>query len=688
MVAGDFTHLFLTIKRNHMHHTTRNQIISILTLLAAMPAGAQTVADTSDHLQKEMGEVVVTSRGLGQKRMKGALNGTIISKAELLKAACCNLGESFTTNPSVDVNYSDAATGAKQIKLLGLSGTYVQMLAENLPAYRGAAAPYALGFIPGQWLQSIQVSKGNASVKNGYESITGQINVEYAKPEDTQGVEANLYANTEGKIEANAVANTHLSKPLATELLAHYEKSLKAHDGNGDGFIDQPKVEQVNLQNRWIWKGDRYIFHGGVQLLKEWRDGGQHGSMPGMDRYTIGIDADHYEAYMKHAFILNPEHGTNVALMGNVSMHKMDANYGAKTYWVNQKNAYAALMLEHNFTPEHSISAGFNLTHDYLGQRYLMLSEGQSTRHNEHETVPGGYVQYTLNLADRFTAMAGLRVDHSTEWGTFVTPRFHLKWQVSDHVGLRASAGKGYRTVHPLAEFNYLLASSRNLVIDDLKQERAWNYGMSAQLSIPLWGDLLRINGEYYFTRFNNQAVIDFDSDPHTVHIANLQGRSYSHVWQVDASYTIAHALSLTAAYRRNLVRETYEGVRREKPLQSRYKALLTASWKSNLELWQADVTLQINGPGRMPTPYTLPDGSASWSSHFHAHPTLNAQITRAFRHFSIYVGGENLTGYKQKHPVIGADDPWGKNFDTLMVFGPTMGAMGYVGVRINFGKL
>ena len=199
---------------------------------------------------QKLNDVTITSRRAGTRKMSGAVNGVMITKSELFKAACCNLGESFTTNPSVDVNYSDAATGAKQIKLLGLSGTYVQMLTENLPNFRGAAAPYALDYVPGPWMSGIQVSKGASSVKNGYKSITGQIDVEYLKPDADEGVTVNLYGNTKSRMDANADANIHLNSRLSTELLAHYQDDFGHHDDNNDGFLDQVNVRQWNLQNR------------------------------------------------------------------------------------------------------------------------------------------------------------------------------------------------------------------------------------------------------------------------------------------------------------------------------------------------------------------------------------------------------------------------------------------------------
>lgn len=683
-----------------------NKIPYILgaTLLAVVPAVAQqTHPDSTITLKDQtLANVTVTSRKASVRSLKGAINGKDILRDELFKAACCNLGESFVTNPSVDVNYADATTGAKQVKLLGLSGTYVQMLTENLPNFRGAALPYGLGYVPGNWMKSMQVSKGNSSVKNGYEAMTGQINVEYVKPEDEKGISLNLYGNTMGKFEANADGNMHINgnKNLSTELLVHFENTWSQHDGNGDGFEDDPQVKQYNLQNRWLWKKGGYMLHAGLALLKEDRTGGQVAHVqpaPGNPMpYRIGIGTERYESYMKHAFILNEAHGTNVAFMGNVSLHKQDASYGIKQYSVNEKNAYASLIFETNFTPEHNLSAGLSLNHDYLHQR-LLLPAGvvpadygnryPLTRGIESETTPGAYVQYTYNLHNRIIAMAGLRVDHSNVYGTFFTPRFHLKWMPADLLTIRLSAGKGYRSPHALAENNYLMASGRRLIIDNLEQEVAWNYGTSLSFLIPIGKQTLKLNADYYYTHFLSQTLIDYDTNPQELHITNLNGKSYSHTVQIDASYLLFKGLDLTAAYRYNLVKATYGGRLMWKPLQSRYKALLTASYKTPLGLWQFDATAVLNGGGRMPEPYTTASGNLSWSRNFKAYGQLNAQVTRYFPHFSVYVGGENLGNYKQKNPIIGYQNPWDNNFEPTMVYGPVQGASAYVGIRVNLGK-
>jgi len=663
-------------------------------IIALMPAlaMAQTPAHNHQHtesadsasLDHELGEVTVTARRSGVLRGMGAESSTRITRPELYKAACCNLGESFVTNPSVDVNYSDATTGAKQIKLLGLSGTYVQMLTENLPSFRGAAMPYGLGYIPGAWMKSISVAKGNTSVKNGYEAMTGQIDVQYLKPEDEQGATINLYGNSMGRMEANADANVKLSKGLSTELLAHWEWAGNDHDGNDDGFQDDPNVRQYNFQNRWHYQSDSYIFHGGLGALDEHRGSGQvnHHSTSATDEpWRSTIDTRRYEAYMKHAFILNPEHGTNIALLGNVSSHEFDAQYGRKAYTVNEKAAYGSLVVEHHFSHEHEISAGASINHDYLKQHYNLLPDAAMQRVVESETTPGVYAQYTFNLHDRLIAMAGVRWDHSSIYGGFVTPRFHIKWQPVAPFTIRLAAGKGYRTPHALAEFNYLMASGRKLVVDKLEQEAAWNYGITTSLTTSLAGKLLKMNAEYYYTRFSRQTIVDYDSNPTELHITNLNGRSYSHTFQVDATYTLIPRMELTAAYRYNLVKSHYGGVMLTKPLQSRYKALLSVSYKPDaMGLWQIDATLSLNGGGRLPE-------NALGKTHFGAYENLTAQITRNLRRISIYVGGENLTGRKQKNPIISADAPWSPNFEPTLIYAPTTGAMFYAGVRINLGN-
>ncbi|MBP3756942.1 MAG: TonB-dependent receptor [Prevotella sp.] len=644
---------------------------------SAQIAAVQDSSDVQTVDGKTMREVTVSARKAGRVKTSGLGNTEFISSRELLRAACCNLGESFTTNPSVDVNYADAATGAQQIKLLGLSGTYVQMLTENIPNYRGLAAPYALSYIPGPWMQSIQVSKGASSVKNGYESITGQINVEFKKPQATPWADANLYFNSDLKLEANLGANLKLSDRWSTALLGHYEILDKAHDDNGDGFADMPKMRQGSLMSRWAYISDSYMFQAAVKGLKEHREGGQiaHGHTT-HNPYLIDITNERYEAFTKNAFILNPEHMTNIALILSGSIHHERSNYGHKRYDADQRNGYASLMFETDFDEHHNLSTGISLNHDWTQEES-----------NTDETTPGVYAQYTYKIGELLTLMGGLRWDHSSLWGSFVTPRMHVKYSPTDWLTLRGSLGKGYRTPHILAENSYLLASNRTIVINEnIGQENAWNYGLSTQLRIPVGGRTLDLNAEYYYTRFNQQAIIDYDVAERMIEVHGLNDheKSYSHTIQVDATYEILPKLNMTAAWRWNDVKATYNGKLRQKPMSSRYKGLLTASFAPGLGKWQFDATLQLNGGGRLPDYY----GKAKIPGHFNAYEQVSAQVTRFFRHWSIYAGGENLTGFKQKNAIVSADNPWSPDFDATMIYGPVHGAVFYIGARINWNKI
>lgn len=667
--------------------------ISLLIALCgtALPAVAQSPAVATDTVATDLEEVVVTNPRTLMRPIGRVENSTVITAGELRRAACCNLGESFTTNPSVDVSYNDAATGTRQIKLLGLSGSYVQMLTENYPNLRGVAAPYGLGYIAGPWMQSIQVSKGASSVKTGYESVSGQINIEMLKPFAEEQFGLNGYVDHRGRVEGNANGNLHITPRLSTGLLLHYENALAAHDDNNDGFADLPQVRQYAGMNRWSYQGEEYKFQAGVKFLDETRRSGQNvahgggGVADGRHPYLINIDTRRWEVFTKNAYLFNDDADSNIALIVSGSLHDQNAEYGHKLYDVTQKNLYASLMYERKLGNWHSLSTGLSYTHDNYDQlaRFTNLSGDAAQRSREIENVGGAYAQYSLNVDTKWLVMAGLRYDYSSMVGAMVTPRFHVKWNPNDAWSMHASAGRGYRTPHILAEYNYLLASSRAIVITpDVQGERAWNTGGGFTLTLPVWERNLSLSAEYYFTDFSRQLIVDLDSNPHAAIFKNLMGKSRSHTIQTELTWDVLDDLTLTASYRYNDVKVDYGQGLVAKPLTSRSKSLLTLAYSPMMKIWQFDATLAVNGGGRMPTPYALEDGSMSWAPEFKPFAQLSAQITRNFRRWAVYVGGENLTNYHQPAAIIDAGNPWGPNFDGTMVYGPLHGITIYAGFR------
>ena len=643
-------------------------------------------------------------------RYDGSIQGReMIGKGELIRAACCNLGESFTNSASVDVSYADPSTGVRQVKLLGLSGTYVQMMTENIPTFRGVAQPFALGFVPGPWLSSIQVSKGASSVKNGFESMTGQINIEYLKPQSDNSFHVNAYLNNKLAYEWNVDANRHFGESgrWSGGILAHGNQNVVQRDMNGDGFRDEPTGYQYNVMGRLAYVSPRYIMQLRASGIWDRQEGGEKDkggiqarqSVEGYPWYLVKTSNERMDVHLKNAYIFNPEKDGNVALILSMEQQDEAARYGQNaTYDVMQTNLYASLLYEEQFTPRHGLSAGLSLVRDDLyDEKLLVLGNPVCQGLPQGETTSGAYAQYTYSLDDKLTLMVGVRADHSSQFGTFLTPRAHLRWQPASWLTVRASAGKGYRTPRLFAENHYLLGSRREWEVQGkVTQEESWNTGTSWKMNIPLAGKTLNLNVDYYYTRFLQQMVTDRDADAHKILFYAMPegGRSFSHCFQIDATYPFFRGFEMTAAWRLNHARTTYkDGRLRELPLTNRWKGLLTATYKTSLELWQFDVTCQVNGPGRMPDPVDNSQfiihnsqigGSLSWEPEYKAFPQLSAQVTRFFRWGSIYAGGENLTNYHLMQPIISADNPQSPDFDATMISGPVHGAMGYVGVRFN----
>ena len=659
-------------------------------------------------------EVTITERKMGViKSRTSAFDTQTIGTEELCRAACCNLSEAFETSASVDVAYSDAATGAKQIRLLGLSGTYVQLIQENTPAVRGLAQTFGLEYIPGPWMSSIQVSKGTSSVINGYEATSGQINVELLKPQLQNPLSVNLMFNSEIMGEANIMGGWQIPfgdeeahehehhheegehchhRSLYTGILAHYGGSYMAMDGNHDSFADMPKIQNVNLANRWFYRQGEYTFQAFVRGLYDRRRGGQnvHHQPALANPYLINLNTWRVEGFFKNGYVFDEESGSSVALITSVSYHNLNNTYGVRTWDANQLNVYANAIYQGNFEGgglidnDHRLSAGLSLNYDRYEEALSVLANPL----NRSEVVPGIFAEYSYKYAEMLSLVAGVRADYSTRYGFFATPRMNIRYTPFAWWTLRGSVGMGYRSPNAISDNAFMLPSSRELhLANDIKQERAVNAGISTTFYIPLGSKELQLSAEYYYTHFLNSLIVDLDQDKHAVYIYNqtdLPGaQSFAHCAQIEASIEVLRGWTWTAAFRYTDARQTTideNGIARLRPkaLSNRFKGVVTTSYQTPLKKWQFDVTAQFNGVGRMPDGFEQP---------FTWYPQLMAQITKYFRTCSIYLGAENMTNFRQDNPIIGWDEPFGPNFDASMVCGPTMGWKVYVGFRYDLEK-
>ncbi len=641
------------------------------------------------HVMKsplELSEVEVATRARTQfvSRMS-TVNSTQITSGELQRAACCNLSESFETSASVNVNYSDAVTGAKQIEMLGLAGTYTQMMSENIPGLRGLASSFGLLYIPGSWMESIQVSKGTSSVLNGFESITGQINVEYKKPQESERFFLNLFQAHTGRSELNTNMRLKLNNKLSTMLFGHASNNSLKHDGNQDGFLDDPLYTQINLFNRWDYHAGNFEFQFGIKALTENRKGGQMNfdhSQPAANQpgvYGIGIKNERFEAFLKTGFIFHRP-ATSLGIQQQFTRHTIHSEFGQR-YYHAEENSYYLNALFQSFIGDtrHTYTTGVSLMYDQWSERSSDLV------FSNKDIIPGVFYQYTFSDGTHFNLIAGIRADYDQSFGVFLTPRLHARYNFAEHTIFRISAGKGYRKPRILAENMSLFASGKGFVWENNPMlfktyEEAWNFGINISQYVHIAKREMVVNFDAYRTSFVNQLVVDRVTNSSAVLFYNLEGRSFSNSFQVEANYELFRGFDATAAFRYNDVKVQYFNELQEKPLVSRYKGLLSFSYKPNAR-WQADLTGLMTGPARLPRWAMQPDPDVR-EPYSPAYLTANAQLTRNFRKWSLYLGGENLTNYMQNHPILAASDPFGTAFDASVIWGPIMGIKVYAGLR------
>ena len=661
------------------------------------------------HIQLEpqsaLEEVVVTQkRANTMKSQWQVANLHTMSSGELLKAACCNLSESFSTNPSIDVNFSDAVTGNKQIKMLGLTSPYILMAEENIPAMRGASQAYGLSFVPGTWIESIQITKGAGSVINGYESISGQINYEIEKPINARPFFLNLYTSEDSRYELNAHTKVKLSDKWATSLLAHGNVRQRKSDHNHDGFIDNPIGNQINLLNRWQYSNAEkgWVSFLNLNYMKDERQAGQIDYNPLTDKGTTNawgseVNSERFTLSNKTGYVFPDTPYKSIGLQNSFQSHRQNSYFGLNSYDIHQKSWYGNLIYNSIIgNTQHKFATGLSGTYDdYNEQLTTSALAGDFSR---IDRSVGAFFEYTYDNSSNFSFVAGIRADSHNNLGNFITPRFHLRYNPWKEATFRLSAGRGKRAANVIAENQQLLASSRQLHIIGgdggklygLNPEIAWNYGASFLQAFKIWGKNAELSVDLYRTHFDNQVVVDLDHSPQQALFYNLDGKSFANSLQAEISISPAKGLDFKAAYKYYDVQTQFTKGQLEKTLTPKHRWFANVAYETpdthdnKHSQWKFDVTFNWLGEQRLPTtatnplPYRLSDYAPSFA-------TLNAQITKVFsKTFEVYVGGENITNYKQANGILAADAPFGAYFDSTMQYAPAFGQMYYAGMRFK----
>ena len=668
-------------------------------------------------------DAVVVDGSLGNYiRQDGLLKSENISFAGLCKMACCSLAESFENSASVTVGFSDAISGARQIKMLGLAGTYTQILDENRTIMRGLSAPYGLSYTPGMWLSSIQVSKGITSVTGGHEAITGQINLEHRKPTDEERMFLNLYLDTHLKPEVNLSTALPVTKDkrLSTVILAHASMDTMEHDANDDGFRDMPMMRQFNIANRWLYQAENGAqVRWGAKYLNDYRLGGQVGYKPSMRQgenwreawhenriYGSEVKNQEANAYFKVGKPVggavfdkesNEELRSNIAFVVDYDFFDENAYFGAdKLYLGRQHMTTANFMYAHYFTPRSSLVSGVSGSSRWVNEELQDWSVNRANYNGENialsprrnESELGAYTEYTYNIKNKLSIVAGLRYDYAFYFKKhLVTPRAHIKWNITPTTVLRGSAGLGHRPTDIVTDNIGIMATGRTLNIDTHldRMETALTAGGSFSQSFSTFAPSdLTVSVDYFYTQIFNTVVVDQEGSPWMIDIYNNYGPSRTHTAQIDITWTPIKRFDIFATFRYTDSRYTINnhGVPTmvERPLVSRYKALINLQYATNMRKWTFDLTAQLNGPARIPTQ----TGKLEDSTLSPIYPMLFAQVSRRIKKWEIYVGCENILNFKQKNPIISNDDPYSSAFNSSLIWGPLMGAKAYVGVRFN----
>jgi len=640
-------------------------------------------------------EVTVTARQKATSRsFIQATNVLNVSSAELLKAACCNLAESFETNPSIDVNFADAISGTRQIKMLGLTSPYILITTENVPSIRGASQAYGLSFIPGTWVESIQITKGAGSVTNGYESIAGQINAELQKPTTDDKLFVNAYGAGNGRFELNTHLNTKVSERWSTGLYLHGNIRETEFDNNNDSFLDAPLMQQVNVMNRWQYTDTEngYVGFFNFRYLNDAKQTGQTFFDPDKDRGTTNawgseIKTQRFDVSGKFGFV-NPEIPWRTGgLQLAYSHHDQESYFGLNDYNIQHNSLYANFLYNSIISDSrHKIKTGLSATYD--GYDELVLTENFSRIENS----VGAFFEYNFDNLGNLNFSAGIRADIHNRLGTFLTPRFHLRYTPWDKSAFRISAGRGKRSANIFTENQQLFATSRSLnifgnggKIYGLDPEIAWNYGVSYMQGFNLFSRKADITFDFYRTDFVNQIVVDWEN-PSEINFYNLDGESFSNNFQAEFNYNVFEHFDMRLAYKYYDVETTYLSGKKRTPLTPNHRIFANASYETHQGTkggnWKFDATFNYVGEQRFASTETYLN-TIGLSEFSPSVSTLNAQITKVFSpNFEIYVGGENITNVTQKNPIVGSDNPFGTTFDTTYVYGPIFGSSYYAGLR------
>lgn len=611
-----------------------------------------------------------------------------LTAIELRKAACCNLSESFETNASVDVNITDAVSGAKKIQMMGLDGVYTQIQMENIPYLRGLESAFGLSSLSGTWIESIQITKGTGNVVNGYESMAGLVNLELKKPDEMEKIYLNVYQNIFGRSEFNFNKGIILNPKWSTGFLGHVSSTYGNIDRNKDAFRDLPTGDNTAFMNRWAYKGKKMEAQFGINFYRDRKVGGQTSFFRNEENkvdtinYGVLINSKHIDIYGKTGFF-GKRPMQSLGIVYNIKHQEIDGFFGLKNFSGLEKRGYINVIYDDIIgTSDHKIKVGTSFVAIDISQKADTLSQKRM------ELVPGIFAEYTYT-GRRLTGVFGSRYDYHSIFGEQFSPRVHLKYLLSEMTDLRFTAGKGWRVPNFIIDNISLLASSKQWIApSETKPEISWNIGGSLVHEMKIFERKASISLDFYHTRFENQLIVDRDDAINAIVFSNLKNSSFSNSFQTEFSFSLIKNLDIRLAYKFLDVQAKYGNEMRQQVMIPRQRGFVNIAYITRNKRWEYDFTCSVFSPSRLPIQRDFSNDTLLISDmKSPTYAMINAQITHIYKKFDFYLGGENLTNSTQKNPIIDAANPFGSKFDATNIYMPITGINIYVGIRYAIAK-
>lgn len=619
----------------------------------------------------------------------------VITAKELEKAACCDLSTCFSTNSSVQPEVTDVITDTRELQMLGLSGIYTQVLVDNVPGLiHGLNQSYGVSFIPGPMIDRIFVVKGASSVLQGYESISGLVNVLLKDGFDSDRLYLNAYMNSFLEKQVN-LAFAQAFGTWSTYFFGHSVQQARRIDLDGNSFLDVPRITRYSFLNKWSYlnedAGRRMQFT--FKATDEERQGGQFDYTPSLHRgstsvYGQTIHNRRYEFLNKSEFIF--EDVGRLSIHASASYHEQDAVYGATQYDAAQRGVLFDAHYAFEPFEEHTLILGAAYRMLKLEEEITLLQNPLSKTYNgmyaSDESIPAVYAEEKMRLFDnQLTLIGGLRFDFHNEHGTVTTPRIFAKYELDAETSIRTTFGAGFHVPHIFSENTFVLSSSRNVIIRaPIEPERAMNYGGSL-LRLFSMGELEgSLSIDVFHTQFRNQVVADYDQHVDQIVFENLDDASGSNNLLVELKVKPTHALDTKIAYTFSDVYEKRNGGRKELPFNSRHRFSTALSIAPEDSRWIFSATAEWHGSQRLPDAGLYPV-EFRWDNYSKDFLIMNVQATHRWNYFEVYAGIENLFNYTQPNPIINARQPFAQYFEPNFTWGPVKGREIYAGLRLRF---